>query len=322
MSSGCFRYGEADTFTLPIPLSQSISVNLKALIDEEISFNPMLTHGGSPVPRLVSIQSISMRCASMPSMEELSTVSLKPLYRHPNDSEPPNNEMTPFVLYLRNLIESVTGITQLNHVLIQKYRDGKDNIQMHSDKTLDLSRVTPIINLSIGAERIMKLRRKNDKSITQLIPLIHGEVVVFGIQTNQFWYHEVPKKLDIIPHPDFGEERISFTFRKVETFLVVIDGIDTDIIIGQGSPFPSIEAYVKYSKEMHKLPATLETILTGVSDPLSQSSHLLDSHTAILEEDDSSYHDKNELFQAFSKENKLSDAFDWQQVYGKGFLCR
>ena len=319
--SHSYYCGEGDTLTLPIPLSQP--VNLKTLIDEEISFVPMLTHGGSPVPRLVCIQSISMQCASVSSTQELSAVSLKPLYRHPNDREPPNIEMTPFVLYLRSLVESVTGITHLNHVLIQKYRDGKDNIQMHSDKTLDLSRVTPIVNLSIGAERIMKLRRKNDKSIIQLIPLKHGEVVVFGIQTNQYWYHEVPKKLDIIPHPDFGEERISFTFRKVETFIVVINGSETDIIIGQGSPFPTIEAYLKYSKETNKLPATIETILSGVHDPLAgQDNHRLDFNTAMLEEDVSRYYEKDELFLAFSKENKLSDTFDWQQVYGKGFLCR
>ena len=306
-------WGEGDTSVVPIPLSNVF--NLKKLIDDEINFAPMFTHGGSLVPRLVSIQSMSTQCP-LPSIHELSAITLKPLYRHPNDVEPPNTEMSSLVLYLRGLIESVTGITHLNHVLIQMYRDGKDNIQMHSDKTLDLSRETPIVNLSIGAERVMKLRRKSNKTDIQLIPLTHGEAVLFGIQTNQYWYHEVPKKIDITPHPDFGEERISFTFRKVETFSVVINGNDTDIIVGQGSPFPTIEANLNYSKRNRDLSARLGSILSYKPDVPATTLEEVD------DDDDSGYYDRNELFSAFSKENKLSDAFDWYEVYGKGFLCR
>ena len=297
-------WGEGDTTTCDLPVKFDAEI-LKASIGEQVDFFPMFMHGGSPVPRLVSIQTVSRNLGYNSQIGK--HVSLKPLYRHPNDEEPPNFEMKPFIATLLSLVERATNCSGLNHVLIQKYRDGKDNIQMHSDKTLDLSRETPIFNLSFGTERVLKIRRKSNKSDVQLIPLIHGEIVVFGLKTNQYWYHEVPKKLDLTVDPIFGTERISFTFRKVETFSVFYDNCETGIIIGQGSPYSSLDTYL-FSK------------MTREADTNSSSGKSESNELIVLETE--KHHNKEELIKAFSKENKLSDSFDWHEVYGDGFLCR
>jgi len=275
-------FGEGDVRLCRLKCGESMIFDpsqLKKCIDEQVLFSQMFNQG-SPVPRLVAIQSLPKLLVG----ESDQTIKFKPLYRHPNDEEPPNIEMVPIVLELLTLVEASTGIVGLNHVLIQKYREGKDNIQMHSDKTLDLSLSTPIINLSIGAERTMKLRKKENKSEIQIIPLRHLECLIFGLQTNQYWYHEVPKKMDIDPDPIFGCERISFTFRKVETFMA--DG--ECIIIGQGSRYATLSDYYSSGRD---------------------SNNVIDR-------------DRTSLIKAFSQENKLHDKFDWKEVYGCGFLCR
>lgn len=305
--------GEGDVYIIPLDIHEIEDQLCRDLLTE-VCFSTMINQG-FPVPRLIAIQSITKRV-------ELSSIDisdnyfggnrfalLRPLYRHPNDEEPDNIEMVPVIRQLLSLVEYKTGITGLNHVLIQRYRDGKDNIQMHSDKTLDLHLQTPIINVSFGAERTMKLRRKCCKSDVQLIPLRHGESLVFGLKTNQFWYHEVPKKMDIQPHAHLGIERISLTFRRVETFTAsYFDGTDREMIVGQGSPFPTVDAFISH------LETTKKEIGEAVgSDQPSNCNGIEIGNGHRLREG---------LIAAFSKENKLSDEFDWNIVYGEGFLCR
>lgn len=50
----------------------------------------------------------------------------------------------------------------VNHVLIQLYRTGKDAISEHSDKTIDVVRGSNIVNVSLGAQRVMTLKSKKD----------------------------------------------------------------------------------------------------------------------------------------------------------------
>ena len=65
---------------------------------------------------------------------------------------------------IREHVERVLG-HPVNHVLIQCYRTGSDYISEHSDKTLDIVRGTSIVNVSVGAQRQMVLRRKRDPSV-------------------------------------------------------------------------------------------------------------------------------------------------------------
>lgn len=84
-----------------------------------------------------------------------------PIYRHPADNSPPLVQFTPTVALIRDVVEKALN-HPVNHVLIQLYRGGKDAISEHSDKTIDVVRGSKIVNVSLGAQRVMVLRTKRD----------------------------------------------------------------------------------------------------------------------------------------------------------------
>jgi alkylated DNA repair dioxygenase AlkB len=107
-------------------------------------------HRSGEVPRLVAVQG-----ATDPDDGS------QPIYRHPVDKSPAMEPFDETVDTLRAACEKEVG-HELNHVLIQYYRSGEDNISEHSDKTLDVVRGSSIVNLSLGAQRIMMLRTKKE----------------------------------------------------------------------------------------------------------------------------------------------------------------
>ena len=127
---------------LPPPLEAGIFNKLK----DEVDWKRM-SHLGGEVPRLVAVQGTT------------GPNGAHPVYRHPADESPPLLPFTPTVEELRKVVEKHLG-HELNHVLIQFYRDGKDYISEHSDKTLDIAPGSYIANLSLGAERTMVFRTK------------------------------------------------------------------------------------------------------------------------------------------------------------------
>lgn len=231
------RWGEGDVYKLNI--LDLLSDDIWKEVKNNIRFDSM-THKDGFVPRLVAIQSICNKQLG------------RPIYRHPTDRVPENIEMIPIVRQILEYVERATHIVGLNHALIQYYRDGYDHIAEHSDKTLDIDRQTPIVNLSLGATRYFVMKEKNNKSNVEIIELHHGDCLVFGLRSNQFWYHEVPKSVNIKAHAIFGHERISFTLRKINSFL------HDNVVVGQGSPYKTIEqvscknckdSFTFYSKE-------------------------------------------------------------------------
>ena len=84
-----------------------------------------------------------------------------PIYRHPADKSPPLLPWSPTVDHIRNAVSSYLQ-QPLNHALIQYYRHGGDYISEHSDKTIDVVKNSYIVNVSMGAERVMVLRMKKD----------------------------------------------------------------------------------------------------------------------------------------------------------------
>lgn len=203
-------------------------------------------------------------------------------------------------------VEACTGIKGINHVLIQHYRDGTDNIQQHSDKTLDINRETPILNVSFGVTREMFIQNKTDKLNIEKIPLRHGECVVFGIITNQYWLHEVPKDVQLKPHPLFGKNRISFTFRRIDTFVDEASGL----VYGQGSPYKTLAQALAADR------AVGGTAIVSSSNIESSPPPSSTSPTPTAEVNSS----KNaELIRAFHFENRQAELFNWEEVYGCGF---
>jgi len=182
----------------------------------------------------------------------------------------------------------------VNHVLIQYYRSGKDYISEHSDKTIDVVRGTNIVNVSLGAQRVMTLRTKRDRlqqeqerdgettssRDTQRIPLPHNSMFVMGPETNAQWLHGInhdnrPVKIKSEAEQFNNGERISLTFRMIGTFLTA----DEKMIYGQGAQGKTREQ------------ARPVIIGTGEAE---------------------------KLIKAFGEENQRTD-FDWEANYGIGY---
>eukprot|EP01031_Cornospumella_fuschlensis_P036581 gene36581-44374_t len=267
-------YAEGDVYVVPLPEIQSDPVRYFTDLLEQVNFKEMFNQG-HPVPRLVAEEFLEH--------PELGT----PIYRHPHDSSPSSSPMHPVVQEItRRIYTHIPDLTdRLNHALIQHYRDGSDTIAAHSDKTLDIDLHTPILNVSIGSTRYMYLQHKQQKNILQKLPLRHGEVVVFGLDTNKHWFHEIPKLIPTPQHELFGTSRISLTFRAIRTF-----DSSYGVLIGQGSVYKTIEEFLRVQRDGGDIHSR------GGS--------------------------KEDLIAAFSKENKQSGEFNWQDSYGGGFLVK
>lgn len=279
------------------------------LIDEsfdtmnaEIDWNVM-NHKGSQVPRLISIQG-----------QARNSDGAHPLYRHPADQQPELVPFTPLADRARVIIEDLLQ-QPFNHALIQKYRNGRDNIGEHSDKTLDILRGSAIVNLSLGASRVMILKSKVDyvtrldeagqetptKRLYQKITLPHNSVFVLGWDSNKDFLHSIRADKRIPAEKTaaelaYNEQRISLTFRTIATF---IDA--SGRVTGQGSRQHGNDESEKSSSE--------------VCDSQTQANG--DANMLTLSDEDTL--DQSEgLLIAFGRENKTS-RFDWDEYYGQGF---
>ena len=97
----------------------------------------------------------------------------------------------------------------LNAVLCNKYRDGKDYIGFHSDDERDLVTNSFIASISIGASRDFIFKHKNT-SEKIVIPLNSGDLILMGENCQKNYKHSVPKRLKV------KEPRINLTFRSVK----------------------------------------------------------------------------------------------------------
>lgn len=202
----------------------------------------------------------------------------------------------------------------MNHVLIQHYRSGADYISEHSDKTIDVVRGSNIVNVSLGAQRVMTLRLKKDHKLkhsaegptsslnsgpppqdhtprtSQKIPLPHNSMFVMGPETNKQWLHGInhdnrPLSLKSAEETYQDGNRISLTFRHIGTFLVPDANDPTQMrIYGQGAKGKArAEARLVLGSEEEKHEEEVKGMLW-----------------------------------AFGEENQRSD-FDWDAAYGEGF---
>lgn len=89
-------------------------------LKDEVKWQTMSQRGGQ-VPRLVAVQGQRGKDGGVP------------IYRHPADESPPLLPFTPCVEKIRRALEGSLE-RPFNHVLIQLYRSGHDNISEHSDK--------------------------------------------------------------------------------------------------------------------------------------------------------------------------------------------
>ncbi len=126
------------------------------------------------------------------------TYSYSNIIMHPN---PFNKEL----LFLKQKVEALCGIT-FNSCLANFYRDGTDSNGWHSDDEKELGINPFIASLSLGAERVFKLKHKH-QNLTKNLTLGHGSLLIMKDETQHFWKHQLPKTQKKIGG------RINLTFR-------------------------------------------------------------------------------------------------------------
>jgi len=94
--------------------------------------------------------------------------------------------------------------------LINSYKIGS-KMSLHQDKNeKDFSQ--PIVSVSLGLPATFLLGGENRSDKTLRIPLVHGDVVVWGGASRLFFHGVLPIKSG--RHSLLGEQRINLTFRK------------------------------------------------------------------------------------------------------------
>lgn len=94
--------------------------------------------------------------------------------------------------------------------LINRYLPGT-RLTLHQDKN-ELDYTQPIVSVSLGipATFLWGGDQRNDKTVK--VPLVHGDVVVWGGPDRMRYHGILPIKEAL--HPDVGAVRINFTFRR------------------------------------------------------------------------------------------------------------
>ena len=114
---------------------------------------------------------------------------------------------TETLLGLRQSVESASG-HRFNSVLGNLYRDGQDSMGWHADQEKVLGSNPFIASLSLGAERLFKIRH-NKTGETVAINLANGSLLLMGCSLQHHWRHCVPKTQQA------KSARINLTFRKI-----------------------------------------------------------------------------------------------------------
>ena len=101
---------------------------------------------------------------------------------------------TAALLEMRKLVEQHADTT-FNSVLLNLYRDGNDSVSWHSDDEPELGPEPVIASLSLGQERMFRMKHKVNREQPPVeIELGHGSLLVMSGTTQRFWKHEVPKR--------------------------------------------------------------------------------------------------------------------------------
>lgn len=120
------------------------------------------------------------------------------------------NDWTPELIAIKSKVENEVSF-KFNAVLLNLYRDGKDGVGWHSDRTENFGKDQVIASVSFGETRPFRLRHKTRKDIPMVeIPLTHGALLLMAGTTQTHWEHHIPKTAKNIL------SRINLTFRQVK----------------------------------------------------------------------------------------------------------
>lgn len=113
---------------------------------------------------------------------------------------------------IKDMVSKEVG-QEINAVLCNLYRDGKDSCGWHSDAGKSDGQNPMICSISLGATRIFQVKHKSDPDFSKpiSIPLPAGSLLIMAGEMQHYWQHAVPKAE--LPTPP----RINLTFRTVMT---------------------------------------------------------------------------------------------------------
>ncbi len=118
----------------------------------------------------------------------------------------PNGVWTPPLAGLRNALNKQYN-QNFNSVLLNYYKDGKDEIKWHSDKEICLGANPVIACVNLGATRKFWLQEKKENGKRWNIPLNNGDLLFMNEDCQKNLLHAILKEKEVT------EPRISLTFR-------------------------------------------------------------------------------------------------------------
>lgn len=84
-----------------------------------------------------------------------------------------------------------------NSVLINKYRDGKDKLQWHTDNNPEFGEKPTIISVNVGQTRRFCIKPQGKgvaRSATKTFHLQHGDILIMAGTTQEHYVHCVPEE--------------------------------------------------------------------------------------------------------------------------------
>jgi alkylated DNA repair dioxygenase AlkB len=118
------------------------------------------------------------------------------------DLQPWTNEL----LLIKQKVEAIAGM-QFNSVLLNYYRDGKDSVAWHSDKSLAPGFKTVVASVSFGQVRSFDIRNKREHSDHYSVRLEHGSYLLMKAGLQDGWEHRIAKSTKPM------RARVNLTFR-------------------------------------------------------------------------------------------------------------
>ena len=126
-------------------------------------------------------------------------------YRYSGVERPAGTWLPP----IEKLALQVAGAVawRFNYVLVNRYRDGNDMLGWHADDEADLGETPVLAAISVGAERVFRMRPRRGGASTAAV-LGHGSLLVMWGNSQRDYKHCLPRTRRPV------SERLSFTFRR------------------------------------------------------------------------------------------------------------
>jgi alkylated DNA repair dioxygenase AlkB len=118
----------------------------------------------------------------------------------------PDDELPPLLSESKRVAETASG-ARFNSIGLNFYRDAADSVAMHSDHNELLVPGSPVVLLSLGTARPMRIQSKAKPRRVFSVLLEPGSLLTMGGAAQEHWEHGIPKLRDSVG------PRISLAFR-------------------------------------------------------------------------------------------------------------